>query len=257
MKREKIKRIIANIREKSNLICEFSELEEKYTNEFIEFIAQRDIKTEFENVNIKAYDLNYKISTINLKNKNEDEILRDIKNLIDMKSSIEKEFCLAVEKKRAFRKEEREFINNAIEKILYGIKLHLSNKINLDIITSRITAFEIKLLKVSDFLNYLDRDEIILKNIELMSDFINSIEIKNKSNVIEENKINKDRIKKIFDYKKLNKIAEDNGFVKDRYNGDHLIMKNKENGNSVPIPQRQLDYGLMYTIQKQIKEYSN
>lgn len=67
---------------------------------------------------------------------------------------------------------------------------------------------------------------------------------------------NKFEFKKIFDYKDMQKLAEENGFriLPDRGKGDHLVYKHKDNGRITVIPAHELGYGLSYAIQKQINK---
>lgn len=59
-------------------------------------------------------------------------------------------------------------------------------------------------------------------------------------------------IKRIFDYKEMNKLAETNGYTFSRFNGDHKVYIHQESNKIVVIPQHDLKYGIMCNIQKQI-----
>lgn len=72
--------------------------------------------------------------------------------------------------------------------------------------------------------------------------------------LIEEEEYEEQLITFIDDYKELNKMAEDNGFVYVRCNGDHGIFKS--NNGMVVIPQgRSIGKGLSVKIQKNINRY--
>ncbi|MBV4450907.1 type II toxin-antitoxin system HicA family toxin [Clostridium tyrobutyricum] len=58
------------------------------------------------------------------------------------------------------------------------------------------------------------------------------------------------KITKIFDYKKLNKLIQKNGYAEVRQTGDHKIFSNGQ--KSIPIPQHVIGLGLTQKIQKQI-----
>lgn len=60
---------------------------------------------------------------------------------------------------------------------------------------------------------------------------------------------------KIFNHKKMNKLAIQNGFVEVRQRGDHKIFSNGT--DSIPIPQHELGKGLSIKIQKQIDVYNS
>lgn len=75
--------------------------------------------------------------------------------------------------------------------------------------------------------------------------------LKNKNLIKNSDELQKQDCKKIFDYKKMNKLFRDNGWYEDRQTGDHKIFKN-EDGKSVPVPQHSLGLGLSSKIQKSI-----
>lgn len=59
-------------------------------------------------------------------------------------------------------------------------------------------------------------------------------------------------IKRIFNYKEMNKLAETSGYELSRFNGDHKVYIHKESNKIIVIPQHDLKYGIMCSIQKQI-----
>ena len=61
------------------------------------------------------------------------------------------------------------------------------------------------------------------------------------------------RYRKIFDYKEMLRLAQQNGYEHKRTSGDHLILQHKKSKNIIVIPAHQLGYGLMLEIQKQIR----
>jgi predicted RNA binding protein YcfA (HicA-like mRNA interferase family) len=58
---------------------------------------------------------------------------------------------------------------------------------------------------------------------------------------------------KIFDYKEMINLAEQNEYKQVRQSGDHIIMQHVKSNKIVPIPAHELKYGLMLQIQKQIE----
>jgi predicted RNA binding protein YcfA (HicA-like mRNA interferase family) len=60
----------------------------------------------------------------------------------------------------------------------------------------------------------------------------------------------KSKVIKIFDYKKLNKLVQDNGYKEVRQTGDHKIFS--DGIKSIPVPQHGLGIGLSARIQKEI-----
>ncbi|EPY2271292.1 type II toxin-antitoxin system HicA family toxin [Clostridium sporogenes] len=99
-------------------------------------------------------------------------------------------------------------------------------------------------------------DEIMNPYKKLINDEINRVEniLHDKAYEIEKietkNKDNKSNVKKIFDYKKMDKLIKDYGFEEVRQSGDHKIYSNGE--KSIPVPQHELGKGLSFKIQKQI-----
>ena len=58
---------------------------------------------------------------------------------------------------------------------------------------------------------------------------------------------------KIFDYKEMINLAEQNEYKQVRQSGDHIIMQHNKSNKIVSIPAHELKYGLMLQIQKQIE----
>jgi predicted RNA binding protein YcfA (HicA-like mRNA interferase family) len=60
----------------------------------------------------------------------------------------------------------------------------------------------------------------------------------------------KSKVIKIFDYKKLNKLVQSNGYEEVRQTGDHKIFSNGK--KSIPVPQHNLKFGISAKIQKEM-----
>lgn len=71
--------------------------------------------------------------------------------------------------------------------------------------------------------------------------------------IIESNKIERKNLIKIFDYKEMVRLAQENNYRQIRCTGDHLIMIHNESNKIVVIPAHELGYGLMIKIQHQIE----
>ena len=89
-----------------------------------------------------------------------------------------------------------------------------------------------------------EKEEIMLEKIELQRRLDDL-----KSQIMVD--YQKDR--KIFDYKKMLKLAINNGYEHKRTTGDHLILQHKESQKIIVIPAHNLGKGLMLEIQKQIR----
>lgn len=119
--------------------------------------------------------------------------------------------------------------------------------------------------KISAFVNNINNDVIgsyedIINSLDLEVKTItkNYVDKRTKKDDIIENediiKNKKEEFLKIFDYKEMVKLAQNNGYIESRVTGDHLIYTHKDSKKIVVIPAHELRYGLMISIQKQIKE---
>lgn len=110
---------------------------------------------------------------------------------------------------------------------------------------------------ISDTLKEFIKDDLGGLSIEEIFNRLASTEIsENVSDIVSDIVSDKDRLDYIDDYKRLNKLAADNGFEYVRSKGDHGIFKN-DNG-LVVIPQgRSIGKGLSIKIQKAINSLSS
>ena len=90
-----------------------------------------------------------------------------------------------------------------------------------------------------------EKDEIMLEKIELQKKIEDL-----KSKLV----VDYQRSKKIFSYKEMLRLAQQNGYNHKRTTGDHLILQHQESQKIIVIPAHSLGYGLMLEIQKQIKQ---
>lgn len=116
-------------------------------------------------------------------------------------------------------------IKQTLKRILY-----ILNSITTEIIPPYLKEINNELNKVQTFMN----------------EYINNL-LKNKNTLDD---TSKNETKKIFDYKKMNKLLELQGFKEVRQTGDHKIYNN--GSKSIPVPQHNLGKGLSCKIQKQI-----
>ncbi len=104
-------------------------------------------------------------------------------------------------------------------------------------------------------------NNIIAETMDSYTELINE-EIMNTQNIVNDKlkqvksvdkrtKIKKISTKKIFDYKKMNKLLQGNGYKEVRQTGDHKIFS--DGIKSIPIPQHKIGKGLSSKIQGQIK----
>ncbi|MBV4428725.1 type II toxin-antitoxin system HicA family toxin [Clostridium tyrobutyricum] len=149
--------------------------------------------------------------------------------------------------------EDTKEINNKIMELeaitYYNNMQKLSNQIDARMMQSlgRIT-FVLNTICDEVFSPYCNQVNLELDEI---SGILNTMQLKiNKilEQYPEESK--KSKIIKIFDYKKLNKLVQNNGYKEVRQTGDHKIFSNGQ--KSIPIPQHVIGLGLTQKIQKQI-----
>lgn len=101
------------------------------------------------------------------------------------------------------------------------------------------------------YIYQLAKNDIIKKTIEMsQKKFKLYKELRSKYEDTHVEEIDKKDYKKIFDYKKLNKLIKGNGFEEVRQTGDHKIFS--DGIKSIPIPQKTIGKGLSLKIQRQI-----
>lgn len=101
---------------------------------------------------------------------------------------------------------------------------------------------------LADYLKAVEREQITKQFVNILEDICKDIESNQKEEVATST------LSKIFDYKEMLTLAEDNGYVYTRSNGDHMILKHSKSNKIVVIPAHDLGYGLMKNIQKQINK---
>lgn len=129
---------------------------------------------------------------------------------------------------------------------------------NLQKITNRMSLFTNQTIgRVSWLLNTIGNEvidpyiDLILKEWDRVKEKVDKIneEMNDEEQQLSDD-TSKNEIKKIFDYKKMNKLLELQGFKEVRQTGDHKIYNN--GSKSIPVPQHDLGKGLSCKIQKQI-----
>lgn len=136
-------------------------------------------------------------------------------------------------------------LNNIYEKIKYAER-YLSNKYTCMLID------EHESLK-KNLVDNVGKDFLFIVKDRIESELYNKVNNLCINNSSENNKF---EFKKIFNYKDMQKLAEEKGFriLSNRGKGGHFVYKHKDNGRITVIPAHELGYGLSYAIQKQINE---
>lgn len=98
--------------------------------------------------------------------------------------------------------------------------------------------------------NYFNSVVEYIRHIE-MTEEVNENNLN--QDIIEEIAIEKTRYKKIFDYKKMASLAEENGFIKKSSSGSHDIYEHYKTNKIIVIPAHTLGLGLSIKIQKDIE----
>ena len=95
--------------------------------------------------------------------------------------------------------------------------------------------------------------------LESLKESVKFIEELNKENINEDEFIDiedmnhkKYKIKKIYKYEEMSRLAEDNNYIYKRSKGDHRIYEHSDTNKIVVIPAHSLGLGLSIRIQKQI-----
>lgn len=246
-----------------NWIIKFNQLEKENTDKVLDIIAKFDkYKNDMlDDMYTKAYNLEYSIDKLNVEVLRFNELDEEINKLIEIYKEIKNEFDTVMNKVADYLhgtgREVRQLQYNMIETTSRYIT---SNK-EQGMLDRRIDMFGKKLIKMAHTLEIHHVDEsIILKEIREKFEIIFKIaekklnkEIEEECELIEQLKEKKQRdYFKIFDYKEMINLAEQNEYKQVRISGDHIIMQHKKSNKIVPIPAHELKYGLMLQIQKQI-----
>lgn len=201
-----------------------------------------------------------------IKDKNNNKILETISTFV---SNYNKIYDKLVSINEANIIKIKQYQKKKIRKFIEEIVPYIFNKRESILFKKRGSLI---LNKISVFVNGINDDIIgsyksILESLHLKMDnitkeYINNQReeeikerIKQKSNLnIKKEELKKEDFIKIFSYKEMTKLAQNNGYIQSRERGDHLIFKHKDSQKIVVIPAHELQYGLMISIQKQIKE---
>ncbi|NFS11568.1 type II toxin-antitoxin system HicA family toxin [Clostridium botulinum] len=263
MNRDKINRLITSIRNEISWIKAFNILEDdliyKHLDKLVE--VEKIKETEFNDSYVKFYELQDKIDNIDINNL--PKFLNDVQLYSKKYLEISNEYQISLDKYlkkideiiECFKQYDKEFDNN--------LKLYVKDNETVDInllftricLLNKKTRGMAKSMKLSD----LAIDDIRLcvnDDIEILTRIATRKANKKLEQLeLEQKKIKqRNKYKKIFDYKEMVKLAENNNYEYSRCCGDHAIYVHKDSFKIVVIPQHELGFGLMLDIQKQIKE---
>jgi predicted RNA binding protein YcfA (HicA-like mRNA interferase family) len=155
----------------------------------------------------------------------------------------------------------------SIDSKVYGLQIKLFNQMSLyakckkdhQLLAARLIKFNNTTTNIYDTLDKSCKYEYsILKEIkseiESLQKYTDDKYVKEYDvPIIESNKIERKNLIKIFDYKEMVRLAQENNYRQIRCNGDHLILIHNESNKIVVIPAHDLGYGLMIKIQNQIE----
>lgn len=257
MVRIKINKLLAEQVYSQNWKTVFNKLDAKYTNKVIDLVAEQEIyrQERTQDFFIEVYELYEKIRN-DYMNKNFDNTSSYTNKLIKYCEEYKNAIIDVGNNLLIISKRIKEFYND----ILNIVSPYAKNIDELHEIFKRIEILAQKFIQVSlslDFHVLEENSEIVQDCHSLMNELL---ELKKKFYIksYEENvtiKNNDNDYKKIFDYKKMNKLARDSGYIFNRQDRtDHAIYMHNITNKIVVIPQHDLGYGLMLEIQKQIRE---
>ncbi|MBO3392527.1 hypothetical protein CYK72_15930 [Clostridium perfringens] len=154
---------------------------------------------------------------------------------------------------------------DAVEDLIANNVVYKCMNINENMFMKRRKVLKFRLAKQLEayqslFLHALEVSESEVKTElnEYVFDFIEKYKNKKLDEIreLENLTIEKCKYIKIFDYKKMCKLAIEKGFKPKRTTGDHLMYEHIKTKQLVPIPAHELGYGLMLEIQKELNEKS-
>ncbi|MCR1963972.1 type II toxin-antitoxin system HicA family toxin [Clostridium perfringens] len=154
---------------------------------------------------------------------------------------------------------------DAVDSLIVNNIVYRCMNINENMFMKRRKVLKMRLTMQLDayqklFLNALQvlENEAKAELNEYVFDFIEKYKNKKLDEIreLENLTIEKCKYIKIFDYKKMCKLAIEKGFKPKRTTGDHLMYEHEKTKQLVPIPAHELGYGLMLEIQKELNEKS-
>ena len=154
---------------------------------------------------------------------------------------------------------------DTVDDLIINNVVYRCMNINENMFMKRRKVLKMRLAKQLDsyqslFLNALQvsENEVKAELNEYVLDFTEKYQNKKLNEIKELENLTIDKCKyiKIFDYKKMCKLAKDKGFKPKRTTGDHLMYEHEKTKQLVPIPAHELGYGLMLEIQKELNEKS-
>jgi len=244
------------------------EMEDRSLDVTVDYIKFKD--DAIDKIYTQAYQIQYQIDQLDIANKKSNELINEVAQLAILHKRLADDYTKGIEESHEqfsiMSKQIRGFFQEMEDRTFPYIKTR-AEEIKLN---KRINVFTKRIVSM---IMSLDEDCLAVKdNIlkELSSDLLTLNKICNRKHqkeskmLIEESqamieeyqKIRKQhkKYKKIFDYKEMIREAESEGYERWRQGStDHIIFRHTQSGKSVVIPTKELKYGLMLQIQKEIK----
>ncbi|EOU2017378.1 type II toxin-antitoxin system HicA family toxin [Clostridium perfringens] len=221
---------------------------EGYGNEVYDLCVKTLIETKYNNKKFNSIDEKFKYIMSKF-------------NEIATKSIANDKFVEMVKKQA----DEIDLNKTAVSELVYWDVVRKCVGIDYNKFKNRLNLLEFRLSKQLDayqklFLGAIlaEEGEVKAELNEYVLDFTEKYQNKklNEIKELENLTIKKCKYIKIFDYKKMCKLAIEKGFKAKRTTGDHLMYEHEKTKQLVPIPAHELGYGLMLEIQKELNEKS-
>lgn len=250
-----------------NWIIKFNQLEKESTDKILDVVAKFDkYKNDMlDEAYTKAYSLKHSINNLldklNAHKIVGDELKEEVERLLKTYIEMTDEYENAVSKIDEYifvcAKEAGEIRYSMIEIVSRYLRTNKDAYVmekRMDVFTKKLSdlsyIFEMATMDKTGIFHDVYLDLMTIKKI---------IETRNKEYDDEQYELmqqvkesQKKDYFKIFDYKEMISLAEENEYKQVRQSGDHIIMQHKTTNKIVPIPAHELKYGLMLQIQKQI-----
>ncbi|EOU2020133.1 type II toxin-antitoxin system HicA family toxin (plasmid) [Clostridium perfringens] len=221
---------------------------EGYGNAVYDLCVKTLIETKYNNKKFNSIDEKFKYIMSKF-------------NEIATKSIANDKFVEMVKKQA----DEIDLNKTAVSELVYWDVVRKCVGIDYNKFKNRLNLLEFRLSKQLDayqklFLGAIlaEEGEVKAELNEYVLDFTEKYENKKLEEIreLENLTIEKCKYIKIFDYKKMCKLAKDKGFKPKRTKGDHLMYEHTKTKQLVPIPAHELGYGIMREIQKELNEKS-
>lgn len=259
MKRGKILDLLKNLYRVS-WKTKFNELDSYYTEKVLDLCCEYESLKEklVDNDYVKIYKIKDEMSKLHIYKEDKEMLVNKLKFINDEYEEIKENINHASEILEDRMCKILSTLEKYTDEMLEKIQLYIQDYKDVEVLIKRTTFFQTKMtqtllsLNGSSIFDYDLLDDILKKLKNIMSDILHNTFSKKNETTIQVEESEKVSYSKIFNPREMIRLAEDNGYIKTRTAGDHVIMLHGITNKIISIPYHNLGYGLMIKIQKQI-----